>query len=101
MRIQTTVTDLNQFQWDLVQKTVLTGYNLHPGTVRTCVVFQHAGEERHAEMPLGMYYALMKRLPLMTGTDRLTTAMAALTPDDPDLDRAKYGFSQSDPSDLL
>ena len=67
MRAQMTITDLDQERWDYLQRNVRAEYEIPEGTTRVCLTFSREGEERHAEMPLGVIIGLLVGLG-MTGT---------------------------------
>ncbi len=73
LRIQSTVSDLDQGQWDMVQRSVKTSYEFGPKMTRVCVTFQRDDLERHAEMPIGAYVEILARV------HRRSVAMSAAT----------------------
>jgi hypothetical protein len=99
-----TITDLDQERWDYLQRNVRTEYEIPEGTTRLCLTFSREGEERHAEMPLGVMIGLLVGLG-MTGTftaftkamDQIKKATERAEPDqsepyDPDFaDRLENG----------
>jgi hypothetical protein len=62
-----TITDLDQDRWDYLQRNVRAEYEIPDGATRLCLTFSREGEERHAEMPLGVIIGLLVGLG-MTGT---------------------------------
>lgn len=64
MRIKAKVTDLSLEQWDHLQESVrANGYEFTEGQTRVCAVFELGPQtERHVEMPLMMFTALIQRL---------------------------------------
>lgn len=63
MKLTATITDLDALQWAHLQESVpAAGYDLREGQTRVCVVFSHGAEERHTEMPLMIFTALVQRL---------------------------------------
>ena len=62
VRLQTTITELTEDQWALVQRQVKTGYDFPPGASRVCVTFEQGELERHAEMPLSSHIGLLAAL---------------------------------------
>lgn len=62
-----TLTDLDQDRWDYLQRNVRAEYEIPEGATRLCLTFSREGEERHAEMPMGVIIGLLVGLG-MTGT---------------------------------
>lgn len=88
MRTRAKIADLSLAQWDRVQTRLLTSYDIVPGTPTVCAVFELTPDfhERHAEMPVFEFAALLAELGQIT--ERHTgevgpeeVAQAALTPD--------------------
>lgn len=85
MRIQSTITEVTPEQWAYFQRTLKTSYTIGENDPRVCLTVQHEGEERHVEMPLGIYAGTLTGMGLSEAMDRfrvqISTAFAALTPD--------------------
>lgn len=81
MRIKTTIDRLNENQWQFANRVLLTSYNIPKDASRVCLVIEHRGEERHAELPIGAYMGLVGGLGLKAVIEGYGTAQAALTPD--------------------
>lgn len=63
MKLTATITGLDALQWAHLQESVpAAGYDLREGQTRVCVVFESGTEERHTEMPLMVFTALVQRL---------------------------------------
>jgi len=64
MRATIKVTDLSLPQWDWIQSNLQTSYNMPDNAVRVCVRFELNPEmsERHAEMPVRVFIAMMAQL---------------------------------------
>jgi hypothetical protein len=75
MRIQMTITELDEERWAYLQANVRAEYTIPEGATRVCLIFAHGEEERHVEMPLALVPGLLGGLALGVH------AMAALTPD--------------------
>lgn len=87
MRIQSTIADLNQRQWAIVQEMVRTQYEFPSEmATRVCAVFKREALERHAQMPMAEYSEVMALLSMDGAVQAAQTMMAALTPDDAALD---------------
>jgi hypothetical protein len=81
MRVQTTITDLSEDQWAFAQEVLRTQYEIPAGSSRACLTLEHAGEERHVELPLAALIGFQSALGLHASLRAFRTAMAALTPD--------------------
>lgn len=81
MRIQMTMTDLDEEQWACLQADVQAEYKIPEGSTRVCLTFSYGEEERHAEMPMGSVTGLLIGLGKIGPSQAIRTAMAALTPD--------------------
>lgn len=64
MRIQSTITDLTEVQWKHLHQAIKTEYDLKEGSTRVCATFIRDEEERHVELPLSIYVALLQGLNL-------------------------------------
>jgi hypothetical protein len=79
MHVNVTVTGLSLQQWDYLQDTLPTRYDMPDGVVRVCAEFTPHPDSsgvRHAEMPIRMFAGLLNRL-----ERHGKLAVAALTPD--------------------
>lgn len=82
MRIQMTMTDLDEGRWAYLQSTVQAEYEIPEDATRVCLTFSHGEEEeRHVEMPMGSVLGLLAGLGVLGLGQTIRTAMAALTPD--------------------
>lgn len=81
MRLTTTIDRLTAEQWTIAHQILRTEYEIPMDASRVCLVLEHRGEERHAELPLGAYAELLRSLAADSVLSPLRTAMAALTPD--------------------
>lgn len=79
MRLQTTIDRLTDTQWTFAQEALRTSYEIPMDASRVCLVLEHRGEERHAELPLGAFIGLMAGIGI---NDTVKTVMAALSPDE-------------------
>jgi hypothetical protein len=75
VKIQAIVTEIDQARWDYVQRAVLLEYQFPERATRVCVTFARGEEERHAEMPLAAFSALMMGLSLAGITEVLQAAV--------------------------
>jgi hypothetical protein len=78
MRIQMTMTALDEDRWAYLQANVRAKYEIPEGVGRVCLAFSYGEEERHVEMPLALLPGLLAGLGTL---DNHRRAMAALTPD--------------------
>lgn len=92
MRIQMTMTDLDEEQWAYLQADVQAEYKISDGTTRVCLTFGYGEEERHVEMPMGSAVGLLMGLGMVGVAREMRNAMARLRVD---LNQARR---QADPS---
>ena len=79
MRLQIKITELTDQEWVFLQKTLQTGYSFPADASRVCLVLEHNGEERHAEMPLSSFIGVVG----VVGVNNvIRDVTAALTPDE-------------------
>jgi len=81
MRITTTIDRLTENQWTSAQKVLRTSYDIPMDASRACLVVEHRGEERHAELPLFAYMGLVGSLGLKAVDDGLGTVTPDALPD--------------------
>lgn len=62
MQITATVTDLTPRQWEAANNMLLTQYDLAGISNRVCATFVHAEQERHVEMPMGIFNSTLTLL---------------------------------------
>lgn len=79
MKIQSTVTDLTAEQWERINRVVQVEYDLTGIRATVCAVFEHAGLERHVEMPLGVFTGLLMSMQLSTLAVAIETAVSAVS----------------------
>lgn len=96
MRTAITVTGLTRETWALTQEIVQAEYEIPDTAIRVCVTFVHEDEERHVEMPLIQFGAVLRRL---VQRDQGIVAEAVLTPDALP-DHLKTVRNQADPARL-
>lgn len=62
MRVTSTISDLTEGQWKLVQNQVKTSYYIPHGSTRVCATFERGELERHVEMPMSALIGLLVAL---------------------------------------
>lgn len=82
MRIEMTMTEVDEERWAYLQSTVRTEYEIQEGATRVCLTFSHGEEERHVEMSMGSAVGLMMGLGMVGVTRELRNALAKLRPVD-------------------
>lgn len=87
MRLNVDMTGLTDQNWIDLQDILRAQYEIPDGATRVCLVATHGELERHVEMPVGSLVSVLLSLMLRPGIRLIQTAMAALTPDDKDLDK--------------
>jgi hypothetical protein len=93
MRLNSTLTELTDEDWTLIQELLRPGYEMKPNVTRVCLTVVHGAEERHTELPLGTFVEVMAALTLGRTMRNGLRAVAALTPDAlPDEPRCRCGF---------
>lgn len=80
MRIRTTIADLSETQWRLINETVRTEYQFGERNTRVCVIFKRGSEERHTEMPLANYVGVLVGLGMASPSQAYMAALAASIP---------------------
>jgi hypothetical protein len=86
MRALTQVTELDQVQWDELQRMVpAAGYTFTDGMTRVCTTFGGPGnQERHLEIPLMVLAKLLARLAHVAHAHAPVNAVNALAELDPE-----------------
>jgi hypothetical protein len=82
MRLQITITEMDEERWAYLQSNVHTDYNIPEGSSRVCLTFTHGEEERHAEMTIGAVVGLLVGLGLVGATSDLRRVLGKLKPTD-------------------
>lgn len=82
MRIEMTMTEVDEERWAYLQSTVRTEYEIQEGATRVCLTFSHGEEERHVEMSMGSAVGLLMGLGMVGVTRELRNALAKLRPVD-------------------
>lgn len=82
MRIQMTVTDLDDERWAYLQANVQAEYKMPEDATRVCLTFSYGEEERHVEMPMGTTLGLLVGLGMVGVTREMRNALAKLRPVD-------------------
>jgi hypothetical protein len=82
MRLQITITELDEERWAYLQSNVHTGYNIPEDASRVCLTFTREGEERHAEMTIGALMGLLMGLGMVGVSRELRNVVAKLKPID-------------------
>lgn len=82
MRIQMTMTEVDEERWAYLQCAVQAEYRIPEGATRVCLTFSRGEEERHVEMPMGSTVGLLMGLGMVGVTREMRAAMARLKPID-------------------
>lgn len=82
MRIQITMTELDEERWAYLQANVHAEYEIPEDASRVCLTFSHGDQERHVEMPMGAIVGLLMGLGLVGVTREMRNALARLRPVD-------------------
>jgi hypothetical protein len=99
MRIQMTVTEVDEERWAYLQSNVQPEYKIPEGATRVCLTFSHGEEERHVEMPMGTVVGLLMGLGMVSVTREMRAALARLRPVDlPDFLISDEELVKADPS---
>ena len=82
MRLKAEINELSPGQWRHAQEVLLTSYDIRDSATRVCLTLVHGEEERHVELPVAVFIAVMSGLSMISATEKLSAARAILTPDD-------------------
>lgn len=94
MRLATTLTELTEEDWTMVQALLRPSYDIKANATRVCLTVVHGAEERHTELPMGAFFEVMAGLAVHRTLRNTLVALAALTPDalsEPEIE-CKCGF---------
>lgn len=79
MRLQMTMTDLDEDRWAYLQRTVQAEYEIPEDATRVCLTFGYGEQERHAEMPMGSLIGLLMGLGMVGVSKNLNAALVEIS----------------------